>query len=124
MPVCGGALFAFLRGSRATGAAGSGSDLDLAAFFGREAAAYDVVVPDGSTCWCSTPRRWSSRGGSRCTGSCCSTMRRPAGWRGRWASATCSVHGYAGVDDHRVVAQLQELAGAEEFVTATARLLC
>ncbi len=119
-----GAPFAFLQGSQATGAAGPGSDLDLAAFFGREAAAYDVVVPHGvdllvlGTALPELAGRVAMHGVLLLDDAPAGRLEREVGFR------NLLVHGYAEVDDHRVVAQLQELAGVEEFVTATARLLC
>ncbi|MFP5220632.1 MAG: nucleotidyltransferase domain-containing protein [Actinomycetes bacterium] len=40
-----GAVFAFLHGSRVTGAATPTSDLDVAAWFGRRTAPWDVALP-------------------------------------------------------------------------------
>lgn len=40
-----GAVFAFLHGSRVSGAATAASDLDVAAWFGRPARAFDVALP-------------------------------------------------------------------------------
>jgi predicted nucleotidyltransferase len=43
-----GAKFGYLHGSRVTGSAGSDSDIDIAAYFGRNApAAFDVLLPPG-----------------------------------------------------------------------------
>ncbi|MGH9166025.1 MAG: nucleotidyltransferase domain-containing protein [Acidimicrobiales bacterium] len=43
-----GARFAFVHGSRVTGSATPASDLDVAAWWGRDAPApWDVVLPDG-----------------------------------------------------------------------------
>ena len=44
-----GARFAFLHGSRASGSPRPGSDRDVAAWFGSDAApaSFDVLVPDG-----------------------------------------------------------------------------
>lgn len=43
-----GAVFAFLHGSRVTGHHRSGSDLDVAAWFGRRLGAWEVPVPAGT----------------------------------------------------------------------------
>lgn len=41
-----GAKFAYLHGSRATGSAGAGSDVDIAAYFGADAPqAFEVLLP-------------------------------------------------------------------------------
>lgn len=42
-----GARFAYLHGSRAEGTAGEASDVDVAAFFGRQTDSWDVTLPDG-----------------------------------------------------------------------------
>lgn len=43
-----GAVFAYLHGSRASGAAGPGSDVDLAAYFdGQAPQAFEVLLPAG-----------------------------------------------------------------------------
>lgn len=42
-----GAVFTFVHGSRASGDHREDSDLDIAAWFGRRVAAWEVVVPAG-----------------------------------------------------------------------------
>lgn len=42
-----GAVFAFLHGSRASGTHREDSDVDVAAWFGREVAAWEIALPVG-----------------------------------------------------------------------------
>lgn len=43
----GGARFAHLHGSQAEGTAGAASDVDVAAFFGRDVDSWGITLPDG-----------------------------------------------------------------------------
>lgn len=42
-----GAMFAFVHGSRASGGHRADSDLDIAAWFGRQVAAWEIELPSG-----------------------------------------------------------------------------